>query len=162
MEKGRRRRVHIPVQSRSGKGNVQWPSCSAYDQAFDGAHVHDGYIVSGNLFASREPASPDSPIRAKLSAIVDKAREIVERGDWAIVFVQFDEFKQPVAYVLQKCDVNSLQVKGALGQQVTALSVLQKENPDKNDPRVILLKMDDATSPGVNLTTCNHAIIVHP
>jgi len=46
--------------------------------------------------------------------------------------------------------------------QVRALDVLQKEVPLPGDPRVLILTMDDESSAGVNLTTCNHAIFVHP
>jgi hypothetical protein len=53
-------------------------------------------------------------------------------------------------------------VKGTVQQQVKALNVLQKEIPDKDDPSVLLLKMDDERSSGINLTTCNHAVFVHP
>ena len=34
--------------------------------------------------------------------------------------------------------------------------------PAKNDPRVLLLKMDDEQSAGLNLTNLNHAVFVHP
>jgi hypothetical protein len=34
--------------------------------------------------------------------------------------------------------------------------------PGTNDPRVLLLKMDDEQSAGLNLTNLNHVIFVHP
>ena len=99
---------------------------------------------------------------AKLSAIVKKIKELVEQGDRVIVFVQFQDLKEKVADSLEDRGVKALQVKGSISQQIKALDVLQKEVPSKEDPRVLLLTMDDESSAGVNLTTCNHAIFVHP
>ena len=47
-------------------------------------------------------------------------------------------------------------------QQTKSIAVFQKDEPDKNDPRVLLLKMDDEQSAGLNLTGLNHAVFVHP
>ena len=99
---------------------------------------------------------------AKLSAIVKKIKELVEKGDRVIVFVQFQDLKEKVAESLVDRGVKALQVKGTISQQVKALDVLQKELPAIDDPRVLLLTMDDESSAGVNLTTCNQAVFVHP
>jgi SNF2 family DNA or RNA helicase len=130
------------------------PGCKAQVQ-----HVH---IVPAKDFVEDDVLVPRSPFGSKLSAIVDKVDNLVSNGDRVIVFVQFDDLKQIVADALLAREVLSIQVKGSVQQQVRALGVLQKEKPDKQDPKVILLKMDDETSAGVNLTTCNHAIFVHP
>ena len=53
-------------------------------------------------------------------------------------------------------------MKGSVGQQVKALSVMQNTDLAKGDPRVLLLTMDDESSSGVNLTLANHAVFVHP
>ena len=42
------------------------------------------------------------------------------------------------------------------------LDVLQKEVAGLHVPRVLFLTMDDESSAGVNLTTFNHAVFVHP
>ena len=99
---------------------------------------------------------------AKLSKIVSNVKRIVQEGDRIIIFVQFKDLKEKVAEALRENGVKALQVKGPVSSQVKALDVLQKEKPDKKDPRVLLLTMDDESSAGVNLTTCNHAIFVHP
>lgn len=99
---------------------------------------------------------------AKLTAIVKNVKSIVKDGDRVILFVQFQDLKDIVAEALESNGVKTLQVKGTVNQQIKALSILQKEIPDKKDPRVLLLTMDDESSAGVNLTTCNHAIFVHP
>jgi len=99
---------------------------------------------------------------AKLSAIVKNVKSIVKQNDRVIVFVQFQDLKEKVAEALERVGVKTLQVKGTVNQQIKSLSILQKEVPDKKDPRVLLLTMDDESSAGVNLTTCNHAVFVHP
>lgn len=99
---------------------------------------------------------------AKLAKLVRSVLDLVSKDDRVIVFVQFDDLKQKVAEALEHRKVKTLQVKGTVQQQVKSLDVVQKETPDKDDPRVLLLTMDDESSAGVNLTTCNHAIFVHP
>lgn len=99
---------------------------------------------------------------AKLFAIASKTKELVDGGDRVIIFAQFDDLKAKVAEALLGSGVKSLQVKGSVSAQMKTLDILQKETPGKDDPRVLLLTMDDERSSGVNLTTCNHAIFVHP
>jgi SNF2 family DNA or RNA helicase len=91
-----------------------------------------------------------------------QVQKLVSDGDRVIVFVQFDDLKRKVAEALLDSGVKTLQVAGTVQQQTKALDILQKETPEKGDPRVLLLTMDDESSAGVNLTTCNHAVFVHP
>ena len=104
----------------------------------------------------------ESVYGAKLTAIIKNVKSIVARNDRVIVFAQFQDLKEKVSEALESVGVKTLQVKGTVNQQIKALSILQKEVPDKKDPRVLLLTMDDESSAGVNLTTCNHAVFVHP
>jgi len=53
-------------------------------------------------------------------------------------------------------------VKGSVQQQVKSLSAMQAEVLSSDAPRVLLLTMDDESSSGVNLSTANHALFVHP
>jgi len=99
---------------------------------------------------------------AKLSAIVEKVNQLVRDGDRVIVFAQFDDLKEKVEQALLDSGVKSLQVKGTVQQQIKTLDILQKETPAKDDPRVLLLTMDNESSAGVNLTTANHAVFVSP
>lgn len=142
------------LQKHAERNECIEPRCKAQVQ-----HVH---IVPAKDFVEDGVDKPLQHLGSKLSAVVEKVKNIVNEGERVIVFVQFDDLKQIVSEALLEHGVLSLQVKGAVQQQVKALSVLQKEKPDKNDPKVILLKMDDETSAGVNLTTCNHAVFVHP
>ena len=64
---------------------------------------------------------------------------------------------------LEKSKLKTIQVKGSVKQQAKAFSVFQKDDPSQDDdPRVLLLKMDDEQIAGLNLTNLNHAVFVHP
>jgi SNF2 family DNA or RNA helicase len=99
---------------------------------------------------------------AKLSAVVKQVKQLVEGGDRVICFVQFEDLKMKVQEALKENEVLALIVKGTVQQKAAALDVMQKETPEKGDPRVLILTMDDESSAGINLTTCNHAVFVHP
>ena len=73
-----------------------------------------------------------------------------------------DDLSDKVMEALTVSGIKSVQVKGTVTQQITTISIFQKEKPAKGDPRVLLLKMDDEQSAGLNLTNLNHAIFVHP
>jgi hypothetical protein len=127
------------------------------------ASVRSAHVCSAvDLGVDQDDHDHGGHYGAKLSAIVKKIKELVEQGDRVIVFVQFQDLKEKVADSLEERGVKALQVKGTTSQQVKALDVLQKEKVAKDDPRVLLLTMDDESSSGVNLTTCNHAVFVHP
>jgi SNF2 family DNA or RNA helicase len=84
------------------------------------------------------------------------------QGDRIIVFCQFDDLKNKVGEAFKDSKIEALQLNGPVSRQIKTVSIFQKENPDKKDARVLLLKMDDEQSAGLNLTNLNHAIFVHP
>jgi SNF2 family DNA or RNA helicase len=94
----------------------------------------------------------------KLTSVVQKVQEILGDGtdDRVIIFCQFDDLKSLVANALDASNIQSLQVKGTVTQQINTITIFQKEIPEKDDPRVLLLKMDDEQSAGLNLTV-SHA-----
>lgn len=73
-----------------------------------------------------------------------------------------DDLSEKVSEALSVIGVDSVAVKGTVGQQIKTIAVFQKDEPAKGDPRVLLLKMDDEQSAGLNLTNLNHAVFVHP
>jgi hypothetical protein len=126
------------------------------------AQVKPAHVVPSSALRSDGASNSGGKYGAKLTAIVEKVKELLDGDDRVIVFVQFRDLKDKVAEALEDYGVRTLQVKGSVNKQIKALDVLQKEKPDKNDPRCLLLTMDDESSAGVNLTTCNHALFVHP
>lgn len=73
-----------------------------------------------------------------------------------------DGLAEKVKDALSDSGIVSVEVKGTVAHQISTISVFQKEKPAKGDPRVLLLKMDDEQSAGLNLTNLNHAVFVHP
>ena len=82
--------------------------------------------------------------------------------DRMIIFVQFDDLKHKIAEALERNNVKAVMLQGSVEKQVKALGPFQDENPGKQDPRVLLLKMDDEQSAGLNLTQLNHVLFAHP
>jgi len=73
-----------------------------------------------------------------------------------------DDLSEKVKEALSDSGIVSVEVKGTVAQQISTIAVFQNETPAKGDPRVLLLKMDDEQSAGLNLTNLNHAVFVHP
>lgn len=143
----------LAAQAAEGKC-IEAPSCSARVSA---AHV----VSSAHLGLDRGD-TVGGRFGRKLTSLVEKVEEIIASGDRLIVFCQFDDLKDKIVEALSDRAIDALQVRGSVAQQIKTLSVFQKEEPDEGDPRVLLLKLDDEQSAGLNLTNLNHAIFVHP
>jgi SNF2 family DNA or RNA helicase len=136
------------LRKQAGEGHCIVANCSARVSA---AHI----IAADKLGLDREDAS-GGHFGRKLTAVVEKVKDIIEKeGDRLLIFCQFDDLKDKVKEALTCSDIKSLEVKGTVTQQISTLSIFQKDKPDKSDPRVLLLKMDDEQSAGLNLTVCN-------
>ena len=134
---------------------IAYPSCRA--QGVSAAH-----IVSAKDLGLDKSGSSSGHFGCKLTAVVEKVKFLIVAGDRLIVFCQFDDLAGKVCAALSRSGVLSMQVCGTVQQQVKAVSIFQKDKPEKNDPHVLILKMDDEQSAGLNLTNLNHAIFVHP
>jgi len=132
---------------------IQHPHCSA--------DVSAPHVVSSKRLNLGEK-DEGGKYGKKLSAVVAKVGEIVKSGDRVIVFSQFDDLKEKVMEALEASKLRTIQVKGSVKQQAKVLSVFQNDKPGRDDPRILLLKMDDEQSAGLNLTNLNHAVFVHP
>ena len=126
------------------------------------ARVASTQIVSAVNLGADQDHSQAGKYGAKLTAVVNKVREIITSGDRLIVFVQFDDLKDKIKEALTDEGISSLEITGNIRKMIKAVEPFQKAKPGKNDPRVLLLKMDDEQSAGLNLTNLNHAIFVHP
>lgn len=78
------------------------------------------------------------------------------------VSMMSDDLSEKVKEAFTSSGIKSVQVRGTVTQQISTISIFQKEKAANGDPRVLLLKMDDEQSAGLNLTNLNHAIFVHP
>jgi SNF2 family DNA or RNA helicase len=126
------------------------------------ARVNSAHIVSAIDLGADQDHNSAGKYGAKLSAVAEKVKEIIAAGDRLIVFVQFEDLKAKVREALADQGIASLQIGGTILQMMKAVEPFQDENPAADKPRVLLLKMDDEQSAGLNLTNLNHAIFVHP
>ena len=133
------------LQSYANEGRCIMSDCCA--------RVSTSHIASTDRLGVNNDVS-SGRFGRKLTSVVQKVQEILSNGkdDRVIVFCQFDDLKTLVTDALQASNIKSLQVKGTVAQQINILAIFQKDIPDKGDPRVLLLKMDDEQSAGLNLT----------
>ena len=139
--------------------------CAAREECVDPsckAPVKTSNIVTGKELGCNVTHKAGGQWGAKLTTIVKAVKGLVADGDRVLVFVQFKDLKAKVAEALEADGIKTLQVKGTVQTQIKSLDVMQKDELAKNDPRVLLLTMDDESSSGVNLTNANHAVFVHP
>lgn len=73
-----------------------------------------------------------------------------------------DDLLEKIKEALSASGIRSVEVRGTVSQQINIISVFQKDEPAKDDPLVLLLKLDNEQSAGLNLTNLNHAIFAHP
>lgn len=126
------------------------------------ANINKAHVISSGALGLENEDASTGRYGKKLTEVVNKVQDIISQGDRLIVFCQFDSLKDKVHEALTASNVLAMQVKGNVHKQLRALEVFQKEKPDKKDAKVLLLKMDDEQSAGLNLTNLNHAIFVHP
>jgi SNF2 family DNA or RNA helicase len=142
------------LRQRAGEGHCIYPDCKA--------HANIQHVVSLDKLGSDKGEGTTKQFGSKLGSVVEKVEEILASGDRMIVFCQFDDLKDKVVEALRASGIKCVEVKGTVTTQINAIKVFQSETPKKSDPRVLLLKMDDEQSAGLNLTNLNHAIFIHP
>ena len=131
------------------------PSCTA---RVSGAHV----VRSTNFTVNSTDGSTDAKDGSKLTRMIQTIKGIIADGDRMIIFAQFDDLIERIAQTMKCNGIQTVQVKGRVEEQVKRLKPFQTESPTKGDPSVLLLKMDDEQSAGLNLTQLNHVLFVHP
>lgn len=144
------------LKKNAANGNcIEAPSCKARVSM---AHV----VPIGQLGVDAGDHEVDNEDGSKLCAMMKKIKEIIAKGDRMIIFVQFDDLLTRIAETLARNSIKAVQVKGRVEEQVKALLPFQKPEAQKGDPFIILLKMDNEQSSGLNLTNLNHVLFVHP
>ena len=76
-------------------------------------------------------------------------------GDQLIVVVQFDDLKDKIKKALTDEGILSLEIMRNTRKLIKAEEPFQKRKLRTNGPRVLLLKMNDEQSAGLNLTNLN-------
>jgi hypothetical protein len=146
-----------------------------------GINVHDKAVVRASCLGNfGEDPDEEEPVSgefgAKLMKLVDILKDATEtKREKALVFVQFDGLMEKVAEALEAAGIRFLQIKGTAHQTSTTLHKFQKggavaESSSKDrkssnsddEYNVLLLKVDDESAAGANLTIANHVIFVGP
>ncbi|EIW68043.1 hypothetical protein TREMEDRAFT_69535 [Tremella mesenterica DSM 1558] len=96
---------------------------------------------------------------AKLQRLVDLIHSISSR-DRILVFLQWEDLASKVSEALTAGKIPHETLSGSVKSRANTLDKFQ--NSDVESARVLLLKMNDASAAGSNLTTANHAIFLGP
>ena len=95
---------------------------------------------------------------AKLQKLVDLLKSI-PKSERALVFVQWEDLYPKVGEALSTAKIDYATLAGSVKARANTLDRFQSE---EDSTRVLLLKMNDASAAGSNLTTANHAIFLGP
>ncbi|ORX34744.1 hypothetical protein BD324DRAFT_131575 [Kockovaella imperatae] len=96
---------------------------------------------------------------AKLQRLVDLIHTIPPK-ERILVFTQWDDLANKVGQALEAGGISHVIFSGSVKQR--ALTLANFQSTDAQSARVLLLKMNDASAAGSNLTTANHAIFLGP
>ncbi|EKD04517.1 DNA repair protein rad8 [Trichosporon asahii var. asahii CBS 8904] len=94
---------------------------------------------------------------AKLQRLVDLIRSIPKK-ERILVFLQWDDLMAKVSEALDAGGIGHVTLAGGVKAKANTLDAFQKGN----SARVLVLKMNDASAAGSNLTMANHAIFIGP
>lgn len=95
---------------------------------------------------------------AKLQKLVQLIHSI-PKDQRILVFLQWEDLAHKVSEALTAGKIPHSTLSGAVKNRANTLEKFQSE---ETDARVLLLKMNDASAAGSNLTTANHAIFLGP
>lgn len=96
---------------------------------------------------------------AKLLHLVNLIKKIPKR-ERVLVFVQWDDLVSKLSDALSSGGITHAQLTGAVKVRANTLDRFQSAGRDA--VRVLLLKLNDASAAGSNLTTANHVIFLGP
>ena len=96
---------------------------------------------------------------AKLQKLVDLIKSI-PKDQRVLVFLQWEDLSSKVSEALTSGHIKHVTLSGTVKSKANTLDRFQTSTADSE--RVLLLKMNDASAAGSNLTTANHAIFLGP
>ncbi|GLB41686.1 putative C-5 cytosine-specific DNA methylase [Lyophyllum shimeji] len=94
----------------------------------------------------------------KLEKVVSLIKDVTERKERVLVFVQFPDLMKKVTEAFTYNKIAFLEIKGTAHQKSKSLEDFQNDSKE----RVLLLNVMDESASGANLTSANHAIFLSP
>eukprot|EP00747_Dinoflagellata_sp_TGD_P038297 gnl/TRDRNA2_/TRDRNA2_139582_c1_seq1.p1 gnl/TRDRNA2_/TRDRNA2_139582_c1~~gnl/TRDRNA2_/TRDRNA2_139582_c1_seq1.p1 ORF type:complete len:502 (-),score=107.10 gnl/TRDRNA2_/TRDRNA2_139582_c1_seq1:96-1601(-) len=116
-------------------------------------------IISGQVLRGAQRGRRDM-VATKLQYML-KIIQSVPRNERVLVFTQFHDLEESVAKFLKSAGVEYLQLDGSVHKKVGTVHKFQDE-ADYKGARVLLLNVSQESASGMNLTTANHCIFLHP
>merc|ERR1719221_1359917 len=135
------------------------------------AHNRDCPIEGCGAFVKQDFVKSSTKLRThtkdgeKPRSKIERVIEIIERAkpdERVLVFTQFADLEAKVARVLEANGVKAVRLQGTAHTKSGAVASFQQDKLEPGDARVLLLNVGDESASGINLTTANHAIFVHP
>ncbi|WVW81897.1 hypothetical protein I302_103896 [Kwoniella bestiolae CBS 10118] len=99
---------------------------------------------------------------AKLQKLVDLIHSI-PKDQRVLVFLQWEDLAGKVSEALSSGKISHVTLSGSVKARANTLDRFQQSDPDDStEDRVLLLKVNDASAAGSNLTIANHVIFLGP
>ncbi|WVQ62591.1 uncharacterized protein L199_000733 [Kwoniella botswanensis] len=99
---------------------------------------------------------------AKLQKLVDLIHSI-PKDQRVLVFLQWEDLAGKVSEALSSGKISHVTLSGSVKARANTLDRFQQSDPeDPSEDRVLLLKVNDASAAGSNLTVANHVIFLGP
>ena len=92
--------------------------------------------------------------------LVPLLRSIMAQGERILLFAQFEQLLEQVIEELDQCDVPVVTLNGDVHQQIQVVQQMQSGKGDA--PQILGLVSVHESASGINLTTANHVVFVHP
>ncbi|KAJ3409272.1 hypothetical protein HDV05_004536 [Chytridiales sp. JEL 0842] len=139
-----------------------------------GMYVHDKAVVKASCLRTSSDSSTLSgegdddysdlvsgDYGAKIMKLIEILRDVIQnKKEKALIFVQFDGLMEKVAEALDASNIGYIQIKGTTHQTSSALQRFQ--DGGAKGQSVLLLKVDDESAAGANLTMANNVIFIGP
>lgn len=133
------------LESRAGRSICVESLCQA--------KVNMSHFVKGSHLGLGREVEKSGRFGRKLTLLAARVKLITEKqNERVIVFCQFDDLQKTVLEALKEVRVIATVMKGSVREMTKIVDVFQRKVPEDGDSRVLLLKMDDEQSSGLNLT----------
>eukprot|EP01126_Amoeba_proteus_P057513 TRINITY_DN7321_c0_g1_i1.p1 TRINITY_DN7321_c0_g1~~TRINITY_DN7321_c0_g1_i1.p1 ORF type:complete len:270 (-),score=45.40 TRINITY_DN7321_c0_g1_i1:167-976(-) len=98
----------------------------------------------------------------KINLLIRLIREQIPEDDRILIFVQFPDLLQTVFNALEENDLFPFKLCGGAVARSKVIELMQNPVSRGCVGRILVLNVIDESASGANLTTCNHAIFLHP